>query len=74
MMDTRMDKMEDHMNKMDTRMDAIQMRQNLTSNKLDDIELNIKVSERNIRKDIHKLDDETETVIEILKIRELLPN
>ena len=51
----------------------MEMKQDITSKKLDDLKLDVKIAERDIRRDLHKLDDEMETVLELLKQHELLP-
>lgn len=56
------------------RLDVIEMKQDIASKKLDDLKLDVKIAERDIRRDIHKLNDEMETVVEVLKQHELLPN
>ena len=55
------------------RLDIIELKQDRTSKKLDDLQLDVKIAERDIRRDIHKLNDEMETVVEILKQHELIP-
>lgn len=55
------------------RLDIIEMKQDIKSKKLNDLELDVKVSERNIRRDIHKLNDEMEAVAVVLKENELIP-
>ncbi len=60
-MDARLDKVESRLDKVDGRLE------------LNDLDLDIKVSERNVRRDIHKLNDEMETVAEVLKQNELIP-
>ncbi len=72
-MDDRLDKMDDRLNKMDTRLDVIDMKQDITAKKLDDLSLDVKIFERDIRRDIHKLNDQMETVLEVLKQHEFLP-
>lgn len=42
------------------------------SEKIDDLSLDLKVVERNVRRDIRKLNDENETVIEVLKQHDIL--
>jgi hypothetical protein len=41
--------------------------------KIDNLDLRVRNVEANIRKDLKKLSDENETVIEILKIHDILP-
>ena len=61
------------LDKMDSRFDAIELKQDRTSKKLDDLQLDVKIAERDIRRDIHSLNDQMETVIEVLKQHELIP-
>lgn len=55
------------------RLDIIEHKQDRTDKKVDDLRLDVAVAERDIRRDIHELKDEMETVIEVLKMNELLP-
>ena len=55
------------------RLDIIELKQDRTAKKLDDLRLDVAVAERDIRRDIHELKDEMETVIEVLKMNELIP-
>lgn len=55
------------------RLKIIELKQDRTAKKLDDLRLDVKISERSIKKDIHKLQDEMETVIEILRQNEMIP-
>lgn len=55
------------------RLDIIELKQDRTAKKLDDLRLDVAVAERDIRRDIHELKDEMETVIEVLKMHELIP-
>ena len=63
----------DRLDKMDDRLDIIELKQDRTAKKLDDLRLDVAVAERDIRRDIHELKDEMETVIEVLKMNELIP-
>ena len=71
-MDQRMDQMEQSMDKMNHRMDALEFRQRHLSKKMDDLQLDVKISEREIRRDIHGLNDEMDTVIELMKIHRII--
>ena len=72
-MDGRLGKVENRLDKMDNRLDIIELKRDRTAKKLEDLRLDIAISERDIRRDIHELKDATETIIEILKMNELLP-
>ena len=63
----------DRLDKMDDRLDVIELKQDRTAKKLEDLRLDVAVAERDIRRDIHELKDEMETVIEVLKMNELIP-
>ena len=69
----RLDKMDNRFDKVDNRLNVIELKQDRTAKKLDDLRLDIAVAERDIRRDILELKDEMETVIEILKMNDLLP-
>lgn len=55
------------------RLDIIELKQDRTTKKLEDLRLDVAIAERDIRRDIHELKDEMETVIEVLKMHELIP-
>ena len=57
------------LDKVESRLDKVEVKQDRTIRKLDDLQLDVKSAERNI----HRLQDEVETVIEILKINEMVP-
>lgn len=63
----------DRLDKMDDRLDIIELKQDRTTKKLEDLRLDVAIAERDIRRDIHELKDEMETVIEVLKMNELIP-
>ena len=70
MMDKKLD---ERLAPINNRLDIIELKQDRTAKKLEDLRLDVAVAERDIRRDIHELKDETETVIEVLKMHELLP-
>ena len=57
--------------KINSRLDVVELKQDKFSFKLGEIQIDMKLSERNIRRDIHLLKDEDETIIEILKMNNL---
>ena len=61
------------LDKIESRLDMIEVIQKRTTKKLDDLQLDVKIAERDIRRDIHDLNDEMETVIEVLKMNDMLP-
>ncbi len=70
--DGRLDKMDGRLNKVEGRLEILEIMQDRTAKKLDDLQLDIAVAQRNTRHDIHDLKDEMETVIEVLKMNNLL--
>lgn len=69
----RLDKVEGHMGKMEGRLNVVEVLQRRTTKKLDDLRLDMMVFQGNVRQDIYDLGDQMETVVEILKINEILP-
>ncbi len=72
-MEGRLDKVEGHMGKIEGRLNVVEVLQRRTTKKLDDLRLDMMVFQGNVRQDIHDLGDQMETVVEILKINEILP-
>lgn len=66
-------KLDERLKPINDRLDVIELKQDRTSKKLDDLQLDVKIAERDIRRDIHSLNDQMETVIEVLKQHELIP-
>lgn len=64
---------ENRLDKVENRLSVSELKQKTMADKLDDLQLDIKIAERNIKRAIHNLNDEMETVIEILKLNDLLP-
>ena len=69
----RLDKTDSRLDKIDNRLDIIELKQDRTAKKLEDLRFNVSIAERDIRHDIHELKDEMETVIEVLKMNEMIP-
>ena len=72
-MDEKLEPVYDRLDKMDGRFEVLTLRQELTEKKLDALKFDLESAKREIRKDIHKLNDEMEMVIQVLKQHELLP-
>ena len=66
-------KLDERLKPINDRLDVIELKQDRTSKKLDDLQLDVKIAERDIRRDIHSLNDQMETVVEVLKQHELIP-
>lgn len=65
--------MNEQLKPINDRLEIIELKQDRTTKKLEDLRLDVAIAERDIRRDIHELKDEMETVIEVLKMNELLP-
>ena len=63
----------DKMDKIDKRLEVVEFKVDKNSEKIDDISLDLKVVERNIRRDIRQLKEDNETIIEVLKQHDMLP-
>lgn len=72
--DKKFDSIDKRFDSIDDRLKIMELKQDRTAKKLDNLQFEVKASERNIRKDIHKLQDEMETVIEVLRQNEMLPH
>lgn len=59
---------------MTEKMELIDLKQDLTHKKLDNLTLDVKVSERAIKKDIRLLQDAQDTLIEALEQKNILPS
>lgn len=55
------------------RLNIIELKQDRTTKKLEDLRLDVAIAKRDVRHDIPQLKDEMETVIEVLKMNELIP-
>lgn len=66
-------KFDERLKPIENRLDIMELKQDRTIKKLDDLQLDVKIAERDIRRDIHILKDEMETVAEVLKQNELIP-
>ena len=62
----------DRLDKIDSHFDILEHKQDRTEKKVDNLRLDVAVAERDIRRDILELKDKMETVIEVLKMNELI--
>lgn len=72
-MKSEMQDMKKSITGLENRLDIIELKQDRTTKKLEDLQLDVKIAERDIRRDIYTLKDEMETVIEIIKLNDLIP-
>ena len=69
----RLGKIEGRLDKIEGRLDKVEGHMGKMEGRLNDLRLDMMVFQRNVRQDIHDLGDQMETVVEILKINEILP-
>ena len=72
-MDKRFETIDKRFEKLEGTVSSIRAQQSRDSRKLSDLQLDVKVSERNIRRDIYHLNDEMDTVIEVLRQQGMIP-
>lgn len=61
------------LNELDEKVSVLEIKHDMTHKGLNDLQLNMKISERAIRKDINKLLDAEETLITVLEMKGILP-
>ena len=73
-MDVRFDEIDARFNRVENRLEMIDLKCDTNRKRLDDLSLDVKLAERNIRKDIKNLQDTTETLVVVLQGRGILPD
>lgn len=63
----------DHLDKMDSRLEVMEIKQNKMHEQLTELQLSQKLFELNTNKKLARLQDGMDTVEEILKMNELIP-
>lgn len=73
-MDVRFDEIDARFNRVENRLEMIDLKCDTNRKRLDDLSLDVKLAERDIRKDIKNLQDTTETLVVVLQGRGILPD
>lgn len=74
LLDEKLDvKLDEKLKPINERLEMIELKQDLTHKKLDNLTLDVKVSERSIKKDIKLLQDAQDTLIAVLEQKSILP-
>lgn len=73
-MDVRLDEIDARFNRVENRLEMIDLKCDTNRKRLDDLSLDVKLAERDIRKDIKNLQDTTETLVVVLQGRGILPD
>lgn len=63
----------ERLDKLENKLDVVAFKEDHTRKKLDDLSLDIKLAEREIRRDIAHLQDDTETIAYVLQGKGILP-
>ena len=66
-------KVENRLDRVENKLDMVAFKQDAARKKLDDLSLDVKWSEREIRRDITHLQDTTETMVLVLQGKGILP-
>lgn len=73
-MDVRFDEIDARFNRVENRLEMIDLKCDTNRKRLDDLSLDVKLAERDIRKDIKNLQYTTETLVVVLQGRGILPD
>ena len=73
-MDVRFDEIDARFNRVENRLEMIDLKCDTNRKRLYDLSLDVKLAERDIRKDIKNLQDTTETLVVVLQGRGILPD
>lgn len=73
-MDVRFDEIDARFNRVENRLKMIDLKCDTNRKRLDDLSLDVKLAERDIRKDIKNLQDTTETLVVVLQGKGILPD
>ena len=73
-MDVCFDEIDARFNRVENRLEMIDLKCDTNRKRLDDLSLDVKLAERDIRKDIKNLQDTTETLVVVLQGRGILPD
>lgn len=69
----KLDSMNAELQKVNDRLEVMEIKQKMTHKKLNNLALDLEVTKKDIRSDIHALSDETETLIAVMEAKGILP-
>lgn len=69
----KLDSMNSELQKVNDRLEVMEIKQKMTHKKLNNLALDLEVTKKDIRSDIHALADETETLIAVMEAKGILP-
>ncbi len=73
MLDKKLQPVNHRLDKLDNTLNTLKFKQDHLSEKLNGLELTVKYSDHNIRRDIRSLHEDVDTIVEILRIHDMIP-
>ena len=73
LLDKKLQPVNHRLDKLDNTLNTIKFKQDHLSEKLNGLELTVKYSDHNIRRDIRSLHEDVDTIVEILRIHDMIP-
>ena len=73
MLDKKLQPVNHRLDKLDNTLNNLKFKQDHLSEKLNELELTVKYSDHNIRRDIRSLHEDVDTIVEILRIHDMIP-
>lgn len=73
LLDKKLQPVNHRLDKLDNTLNTLKFKQDHLSEKLNGLELTVKYSDHNIRRDIRSLHEDVDTIVEILRIHDMIP-
>lgn len=73
LLDQKINMVDEKVDKVNDRLEVMEIKQKMTHKKLNNLALDLEVTKKDIRSDIHALSDETETIIAVMEAKGILP-
>lgn len=73
LLDKKLQPVNHRLDKLDNTLNNLKFKQDHLSEKLNGLELTVKYSDHNIRRDIRSLHEDVDTIVEILRIHDMIP-
>ncbi len=74
LLDKKLQPVNHRLDKLDNTLNTLKFKQDHLSEKLNGLELTVKYSDHNIRRDIRSLHEDVDTIVEILRIHDMIPH
>lgn len=69
----KVDENSEKLRAIENKVEMIDLKQDLMRKKFDNLELDIKVAERDIKRDMHQIKDTQDTIVAVLQGKDILP-